>query len=173
MKLFPSLLAFAAFGLAAGSQAAQVEVEWQSPQRFTDIGSNDGSQEKFRAALFGALDAVFAEQAARLPDGQTLEVTVTNLDMAGVMRVGPRGGYQRVVQASQFPQITLDYRLRDADGKVIASQSGVNFKYLGFYNASNAVRQADSAQPFYFESEMIRTWYGRTFTPAVAMAQAQ
>ena len=173
MKASRFLFALVAAGLAAGSQAAQVTVEWQSPQQFTDIGSNDGSQDKFRAALFGALDAVFAEQAAQLPGGQTLEVTVTNLDMAGAMRVGPRGGYQRVVQASQFPQITLDYRLLDADGNVLASQSGQTFKYLGFYDATNAVRQADSAQPFYFESEMIRTWYARAFAPAIAVAQAQ
>lgn len=173
MKHIPSLFAFIALATAGQTQAAQVKVDWQSPQRYADIGSNDGSQEKFRATLFGALDAVFAEQAANLPAGQTLEVAVTDLDMAGAMRVGPRGGFQRVVQSSQFPQITLDYRLLDADGRVVASQSGVTFKYLGFYNATNAVRQADSAQPFYFESEMIRAWYGRTFMPAAAVALAE
>ena len=81
MKASRFLFALVAAGLAAGSQAAQVTVEWQSPQQFTDIGSNDGSQDKFRAALFGALDAVFAEQAAQLSGPPSIDGIS---DVAGV-----------------------------------------------------------------------------------------
>ena len=106
---------------------------------------------------------MFSEQAARLPEGSTLAVTVSNFDMAGAMRVGGKGIYQRVVQQSLFPQMTLSYRLTDAAGAVIAEQKDVVFQDMNFTNLTSTVSQSDLNEPYYYEGAMIAKWFDRTF----------
>lgn len=143
--------------------AGEAKITWQDPQNYTDIASNYGSQSNFQKSLFKTLDAKLSEQASHFPEGNTLEVTITNFDMAGQMRTGPKGGYQRAVQNSQFPQMTLSYKLMDASGTVVAEQQGLIFKDINFYNLTNAVRQTEVNESFFYEGEMINKWFGNTF----------
>jgi Protein of unknown function (DUF3016) len=152
-----------AFLMTAYANAAEANVTWQDPQNYTDIGSNFGSQTNFQKSLFKTLDGVFSEQAARLPDGSRLTVTVSNFDMAGAMRTGGKGTYQRVVQQSLFPQMTLSYRLTDATGAVIAEQKDVVFQDMDFTNLTNTVSQSERNEPYYYEGAMIAKWFDRTF----------
>lgn len=157
-----SLLAAASMATAY-AEAAEANVTWRDPQNYTDIGSNFGSQTNFQKSLFKTLDAVFSEQAARLPEGSTLTVTVSNFDMAGAMRVGGKGAYQRVVRQSLFPQMTLSYRLTDATGAVTAEQKDVVFQDMNFTNLTNTVSQSDLNEPYYYEGAMITKWFDSTF----------
>ena len=153
----------AALLITAYVEAAEANVTWQDPQNYTDIGSNFGSQNNFQKSLFKTLDGVFSEQAARLPEGSTLSVTVSNFDMAGAMRTGGKGAYQRVVQQSLFPQMTLSYQLTDATGAVIAEQKDVVFQDMNFTNLTNTVSQSERNEPYYFEGAMIVKWFDSTF----------
>lgn len=158
-----ALLLAALLPVAGHAKAAEANVTWQDPQNYTDIASNYGSQTKFQKTLFNALDGVFAEQSARLPEGSTLSVTVTDFDMAGLMRIGYKGAFQRVVNQAQFPQMRLSYRLIDANGAVIAEQNDVLFQDMNFVNATNIVSQSELNVPFYYESGMVGKWFDATF----------
>lgn len=160
---FKLSLLTAAFLITAYAEAAEANVTWQDPQNYTDIGSNFGSQNNFQKSLFKTLDGVFSEQAARLPEGSTLTVTVSNFDMAGQMRTGPRGTYQRVVQQSLFPQMTLSYQLTDAAGAVVAEQKDVVFQDMNFTSLTNTISQSDLNEPYYYEGAMITKWFDNTF----------
>lgn len=162
-KQFKLPLLASAFIITAYADAAEANVIWQDPQNYTDIGSNFGSQNNFQKSLFKTLDGVFSEQAARLPEGSRLTVTVTNFDMAGAMRIGGKGSYQRVVQQSLFPQMTLSYQLTDASGKVVAEQKNVVFQDMNFANLTNIVSQSDLNQPYFYESAMVAKWFDNTF----------
>ena len=163
MHSHAAVLLTAMLSVAGNAKAADTEVTWQDAQNYTDIASNYGSQAKFQKALFNALDGVFAEQSARLPEGRTLSVTVTDFDMAGLMRTGYKGAYQRVVNQAQFPQMRLSYRLTDASGAVIAEQNDVLFQDLNFIDATNIVSQSELNEPFYYESGMVGKWFDNTF----------
>ncbi len=161
--IFSLPLLVAALFITADADAAEVKVVWQDPQNYTDIASNFGSQDNFRKSLFNALDGVFSEQAARLPEGSTLAVTVTDFDMAGQMRVGAKGAYQRVVQPSLFPQMTLSYRLTDATGTLIAEQENLVFQDMNFTNLTNTVSQSERNEAYFYEGAMIAKWFDSTF----------
>lgn len=165
--LFALHILVTALLITANAEAADAKVVWQDPQNYTDIGSNFGSQSNFQKSLFKDLDGVFSEQAARLPEGGKLTVTVTDFDMAGVMRIGAKGAYQRIVQPSQFPQMTLNYRLTDASGKVVAEQNNMVFQDMNFANLTSTVSQSERNVPYYYESAMIAKWFSSTFRPII------
>ena len=161
--LFEVKIFFAAVFFSGMSFAGEAKVNWQAPENYSDIQSNYGSKSNFQKSLFKTLDAKFSERAARLPEGNILEITVTNLEMAGEMRSSPSGIYQRTVQSSQFPQMTLDYKLIDSNGVVIASQKNVIYKDLDFYSSSIKSNQAAINESYYYEGAMIEKWFDDTF----------
>lgn len=148
------------------ASAGEAKVTWLNPQEYTDIASNSGSQDKFQKSLFKTLDGIFNKNAASLPNGNVLELTVTNFDMAGQMRIGPKGSYTRIVQNSLFPQMTLNYKLVDASGAVVNEQQNVIFKDMNYYNITNTVKQSQLNESFYYEGAMINKWFANTFQQA-------
>jgi hypothetical protein len=142
------------------ASAGEAKVTWLNPQGYTDIASNSGSQDKFQKSLFKTLDDIFNK------NGNVLEVVVTNFDMAGQMRVGPKGSYTRIVQNSLFPQMTLNYKLEDASGTVVKEQQNVIFKDMNYYNITNTVKQSQLNESFYYEGAMINRWFANTFQQA-------
>lgn len=146
--------------------AGEAKVTWLNAQDYTDIASDDGPQQAFQDSLFSYLDEEFTRQAKRLPDGSVLNVTVTNFDMAGQMRVGPDGNPVREIQALWYPQMTVNYQLTDATGAVISQQQGMVYAQQDYYNANSAMRQSEqnaTSNEFYFEDAMVRQWFYNTF----------
>jgi hypothetical protein len=87
MKIVPTLLAALALCLAASGAPAQdyrVSVVFAQPEQYTDFRSSCVSTHADARALMGELERFLQAAAApRLPDGQRLEITVTNVDLAG------------------------------------------------------------------------------------------
>ena len=97
-----------------------VDVQFQDPDRFTDMtrnhprgGADDGYLDEVREYLQRT-------GASRLPAGYTLAVTITDVDMAGEFEPqrGPDFNDVRVVKQIYAPRITLTYRLTGPDGAV-------------------------------------------------------
>ena len=163
MRMQPSSfpLIVAALLIPAAASAGEAQVEWQSPQNYTDIVSDDGPQQAFQDSLFSYLGDEFTRQAKRLPEGNVLKVTVTDFDMAGRVENGVRE-----IQALWYPQMTLDYQLTDASGAVLSQQQGKVYAQQDYYNANSAIRQSQqnaTSNEFYFEDAMVRQWFYNTF----------
>jgi hypothetical protein len=160
--LHKTLLA-AACGLAlsTGAHAAALVFEHGDPQHFQDIRATDQSQARFEQRVLKDLEEHFRKEAAVLPEGQTLHVNVTDVDLAGFIEYFhsryPMG--LRVVRNVDFPQMDLSYELRDGNDNVI--QSGdAELKDLGFRFTSVQPRRDD---PLRYEKAMISDWFDRTF----------
>lgn len=156
------LLCVSAGIFSAALRAGEVAVVWQDPEKYADVETDDLDQQAFQAKLFRTLESAFREQAGGLPEGGKLAVTVTDLDLAGERRISNDGDYQRVVKEGYFPKMTLDYTLTDAAGTVQSQRQAMEFRDLGFFDASSSMRANQSPHAFYYETEMIRHWFRDT-----------
>src|SRR5688572_10746959 len=106
----------AAWTLPSASQvdaAAPIKVEYRNPEKFTDVGSSYGISDKARAAYLEQLSKHLVLRAKhRLPQDQTLTVTITEVDMAGSFEPWrPRLGDVRIVRDVYPPRIDLHFKL--------------------------------------------------------------
>jgi hypothetical protein len=153
-----------AFGLAfsAGAQAATVAFEYTDPQDFRDIRATEQGQKNFERDVLSELEEQFREEAAALPDGQTLRITMVDVDLAGDVeyfhRAFPFG--VRVIRDIDFPQMQISYELRNAAGEVIQSGddkiADMSFRFPT-YATHNHIDQLD------YEKALISDWYDDTF----------
>ena len=118
MILMAGLAASCATGLGGGGT---VEVTFQTPEQFTDMG-------RIYTALRGAdpgylsdfRDYIQRSGSEQLPAGYVLALTITDVDMAGQFEPerGPQLDDVRMVRAIYPPRILLNYRLTDSTGAV-------------------------------------------------------
>ncbi|MFN0066871.1 MAG: DUF3016 domain-containing protein [Limisphaerales bacterium] len=96
-------------------------VRFLDPQRFTDFieaGPAPANQERLMRNL-----ADFGERTGRgvVPAGRTLEIEFTDIDLEGRMSNRPRP--TRVTRGPESARAQLNYRLLDADGRVLREGS--------------------------------------------------
>ncbi len=149
------LAALAAAPLTAAHAAGTVEVSYVKPQAFADIGL--GQIDRDRTLV--ELDRVFQALAAKLPDGRTLKLVVTDVDLAGELEFGGWRPDLRVVRGrADWPRMTLDYSLLQ-DGRVL--QAGVaRLSDPGYTFGLQTIRQDE---PLRYERRMIDQWFDKTF----------
>ena len=98
----------------------QVRVEYVHPEAFTDVGSRYLRADSDREVLLAELRAHLARRASALiPAGQTLSVSITDVDMAGGFEPVGRDGYRRVVRNVYPARIDLRFTLAAADGSIV------------------------------------------------------
>ena len=110
------LLALTPFAAAA----ATAHVEFVKPESFTDAGRNYAGEER-DDNLQRLATHIGAQAARRLPADQKLDVSVTDVDLAGYY--DPRQTFThevRIVKDFYPPRIKLRFRLTRADGSVVA-----------------------------------------------------
>ena len=161
----PTLLLGAALVVAPAiqTQAAEVNLEWQNPDKYRDIEANYlESQVVFQQRVIDELGHVIREAAdEHLADRQRLNMTVTDIDLAGDVDYFFTRFNQgvRVVTDLYFPSIEFSYELQDAQGNVIMSGEE-NVKDMGFqFSGSRYVSDA----PFGYEERLIEDWFQETF----------
>ncbi|MFI5326028.1 MAG: DUF3016 domain-containing protein [Candidatus Rokuibacteriota bacterium] len=122
MKIVPTSLAVLALSLAVGAAAAQdsrVSVAFAHPDRYADLRLTSVSGDADARALMSELARFLQEAGARrVPEGQRLEITVTDIDMAGDIESwrGPGRCDLRIRKDVYPPRIDLQFRLLGADG---------------------------------------------------------
>jgi len=136
-------------------------VNWSNPASYKDVRASSGSQEEFQAKTFSELESTIQKLAASLPDGQKLEMTVTDLDLAGDVKfTGARTQHQdvRVVKEMYPARITFHYRLLDGKGKVLKEgDEKIQSRTL------SASMRTGSSEPLGMEKRMIKSWFKRNF----------
>ncbi|RTE85684.1 MULTISPECIES: DUF3016 domain-containing protein [Gammaproteobacteria] len=121
-RIIAVLMLGLAFAMPA--QAGEASVTWENPDSYRDIRAAEELQSRFEERVFAEFERHFAELAGKLPDGQKLHITVTNLDLAGEVLPNQFGGSMnmvRVVRNSDFPSMEFNYRLESASGETLAS----------------------------------------------------
>jgi hypothetical protein len=117
-----SLAVFALCLAVSGTAAAQdsrVAVVFANPEKYTDLKVTCVSGDADARGLMSDLERFLREAAARrVPEGQRLEITVTNIDMAGEIESwrGPGRCDLRLMTDVYPPRVDLQFRILGADG---------------------------------------------------------
>lgn len=140
------------------AQAAEVEVKWTNPDKYSDIDAGEEHRKHFKERTFKSFEKHFAKLAESLPEGQKLVLDVTNIDLAGDVN---HGGMKRirVVKDIFFPRMEFNYQLLNADSSVIKSED-VSIKDMGFLMHNGLKYRSQSLG---YEKEMLDDWFKDTF----------
>jgi hypothetical protein len=114
--------AFGADPLPAGAE--RVTVILRRPEAFKDFKATCvGMDARARGLLADLTQFIRVTGARDLPTGGALEITVTDVDMAGEFETwrGPQACSVRVMLDIYAPRVVLDFRLTDRDGKVVSA----------------------------------------------------
>lgn len=136
----------------AGSAAAGVNVTYQAPEQFADVGHHPWQRQE----VLKELSEHFTKLASRLPQGQTLNVEVLDIDLAG--RIRPvRWNFHdiRVMDGgADWPHIKLRYSITQ-DGQVLKSGEEVvqNMMY------TNRLNRYFSGDLLRYEKQMLDDWF--------------
>ncbi|PCI59077.1 MAG: hypothetical protein COB35_12185 [Gammaproteobacteria bacterium] len=141
------------------SSAAKSEVTWTNPEKYRDIKAGDENRKTFKTRVFKTFEKHFAKLAEKLPEGQTLKIDVTDVDLAGDVDIGGIINRIRIVTDLYFPRMKFSYNLINADNTSIKSGE-INLKDMGFMLGSNLRYRNDS---FGYDKKMIAQWFKDTF----------
>jgi hypothetical protein len=166
MKTKLSLLAFlslTAVGVAAAPDkpAPAIEVTFVASEKFTDVKDDHMGSDRGREAVLEQLKEHLVTHGAKfLAKGQRLQITVTDVDLAGDFE--PWRGINfhdiRIVKDIYPPRVELEFKLLDAGGKVV-SEGKRQLRDLG-YMTSLAMPTSD---PLRYDKEMLNDWLRREF----------
>lgn len=146
----------ASLTLAGTAYAGEAKLTWQEPDQYTDIREGNESRDAFREKLFSDFELIFADLAKRLPEGTLLEVTVTDLDLAGEVNFMHRLAWRdiRVLKDIYFPRMSISYTLKDRDQRLLLS-GREDIKDMGFLSSWGRFGMTR----FSFEERMLRSWF--------------
>lgn len=100
----------------------RMQVNFFEPEKYTDVKMTMMGDERDRDDLLARIRDYLMEQARfYVPAGQTLEITFTDIDMAGDFEPwrGPQFQDVRIVKDLYPPRMALSFRLTDAEGNVL------------------------------------------------------
>jgi hypothetical protein len=155
------LVALAGAGAAPAAEqpASRISVVFVDPKRFTDVKDAAKSSDAGIRAILEDLERFVRESGERyLPAGLALEIRVTDIDLAGDFEPwrGPQFERVRFMRESYWPRIDLEFRLKDAEGRVVREgrRSLSDPLYL-----TRSVRVADDR--LRYEKDLLTEWFRR------------
>ena len=145
--------------LAAAPAAAQVRVTFAAPERYTDAENRYGSGLSPRVVLAEMRRLFETLGNPVLAPGQTLDIAVLDIDLAGLDRpsFGAAQGV-RVVTDITPPRFRLRYALKERGRTVLAAEETVTD--INFLLRANRL---SSGQTFFYEREVLRDWFRARF----------
>ncbi len=152
LLLFPVLLCAWTLAMAAVERTA-VEVTYTEPESFTDVSPSE--------LLAEFQDFLARDAAPHVGDGQMLEITVTDIDMAGGfdLTMGQQFAGVRQMRATFPPRIDFSFVLRDIDGRVL-KEGERRLQDLTYLMRPRPKTEADQ---LFYEKLMISEWLMREF----------
>lgn len=172
MSLFRSVLLVIAALFATAAQAAdppRVEVTFGDLSKFTDFRVSTMSNQKEREGLAHELRRHLEHEGPdRIPAGTRLQVSITDVDLAGDYRLGGVGPNEvRVVKDMYPPRISLDFKLLRADGG-IEKEGHRELRDASFMWGSSP----SSTESLRFEKNLLDGWLQKEFAPPKRSANA-
>jgi hypothetical protein len=138
--------------LVPAQAAGVVVVNWISPAEYADIGRGAMDRER----VLQNLGEQLRQLGRRLPDGQTLTLDVTDLDLAGELE--PRGPNElRVLRGrADWPRMSLRFTLQAGDTPLRSGQVQLSdMSYLPDFRQRNVG----------YEVRMVERWFRDEFEP--------
>jgi hypothetical protein len=151
--------AFAADPTPPGAE--RVTVRMSRPEAFTDFKATCvGMDARTRGLLDDLTQFIRATGARYVPDSETLEITLTDIDLAGEFETwrSPQACNVRVMLDIYAPRIRLEFRLTDRDGKVVSS--GARGLRDPLYLTRAGLLSTD---PLRYEKYLLLEWFQREF----------
>jgi len=134
-----------------------VNVRWQDPARFSELRYSGNRWEAAQGNWVQELATYLRDRAQqRLPVGQRLDVDIVDIRRAGMFEPwhGPNLQNTRIIRDVYPPRMTLNVRLTDASGNVIA-QGERKLTDPGFLMSDSSSLNSD---PLRFEKRLIDRW---------------
>lgn len=139
-----------------------VKITWQDPKKYSDIESAAERQSRYEQRVFDSITESLNKLATRaLTHGEKLELTVTNLDLAGDVRptFGATSNDIRVLKDVYPPRINFSYKV--TKGSQIVMSGDEELRDLNYLRGIKSVRQGS----FHYENQMIKQWFNKTVAP--------
>lgn len=159
-KLLTTIAMLAA--CVTASAAGAVEVDFVDSKEFTDFSDSDRVVASTQKAYIGELTKFMEERLGNMiAPGHSLQVVITDVDMAGEFEPWRRGGYDdvRVVKDLYPPRIDLSFRIVDENGNTIR-EGDRKLRDLGFMHAA---RRTFDTDPLRHEKELLGSWIRKEF----------
>lgn len=162
IHLTPSLLMAAALVacsalLAEDAKKESVSVAFHESDKFTDARSsfNGGTDEHYLDTLAKHLKKAAARQLA---PGQKLEVTFTDIDLAGdFIPTNPSAQDVRVIKDIYIPRQKITFRLLDEQGQVI-KEGERRLTDLNFMNNAGLIGRNE---PLFHDKALLTDWVAK------------
>ncbi len=165
--LISSILIAASSSFVAHAESEKpdrVNIEWEDPKSYTDVRPSNQSRKRFRESTFNRIEKHLEKLALKLPDGQTLKMTVTDLDLAGHVWPGHIAGLDstsevRIIKRIDIPRVDFSYQLMDASGAVL-KEGEEKLKDMNFQEHGTNRFSDDALR---YEKNMLTDWFKNTF----------
>ncbi|MBA3929994.1 MAG: DUF3016 domain-containing protein [Xanthomonas sp.] len=147
-----------------------VSVSWTDPAQFSEIRYSGNRWESARGTWVTQLATYLRDEAGQhLARGQTLAITISDIDRAGRYEPTARIGMNdiRVVKDLYPPRMTLTFSLKGADGSVVAEGERKLVDH-GFLMGSN-LSSNDSLR---YEKRLVDDWLRKEFRDSQALTSA-
>ncbi len=144
-------------GMVGGAQAGELEMHFQSPEKYRDLGRSASEREDIQKALSEHFQRLAAE---RLPAGQTLKIDLLDINRAGEPEMRRRlPDDVRVLREVSWPQLEFSYVLLEG-GKELKSGKA-SLSDMNYLHAMNA--RYSSGDPLRYEKPMVDKWFDAEF----------
>jgi Protein of unknown function (DUF3016) len=143
----------------SASALGRADVRYVKPEAFVDAGSDIFDRQRTQALL----REHFERLARQLPDGQVLQVQVTEVDLAGEIDTV---AFHRIRVLGQFPdapRVILRYELRQGDQVLAQGEDDIfdaNYQSGGGY--------LRGGEALGYERRMLDRWFRDRFPPAAS-----
>jgi hypothetical protein len=136
-----------------------IEVSFEKPAEFSDIGRNAFDRERAQKSLADHLQSL----GAQLPDGQSLQLTVLDVDLAGELRHIGANEVRVLRGRADSPHIKLRYKLQDtqANESRVLKSGDATVSDLGYFFNTHAIDGRYGDLPF--EKRMLQQWFTHNF----------
>jgi hypothetical protein len=151
-------LAAAAAVAGASAVAGTVEVTYVAPERFSDIGWSNTAQRDNLDHLKQVLQGLGSRY---VPDGQTMRIEVTDVDVAGDERPTTQGDVRVSRGMADVPRISFRYTL-------VSGGSEVDRGEVALSDLDYARRMVDTraSESLAYERRMLDRWFRQRFASA-------
>ena len=141
------------------AQAGQIIAEFDDVKNFTDFSVSGLSEEKTLSIFESELEDELERFARKyIPEGQTLHILFTDIDMAGDIQPwrNRHNADIRYVERIYPPRLAFTYKLVDAEDKVLA-EGEESIADLAFdYNVVAPMKNLSMS--FFYETNLLGDW---------------
>ncbi|MDT0496093.1 DUF3016 domain-containing protein [Algiphilus sp. W345] len=161
MALIGSLVPGGPVWAEDAAPTAIVAVSYKNPEKFTDASDRGLYSPRATESVMRRLTAHFQEQGAKyLAEGQTMEIEVTDIDLAGRFEPGHTPGYEdvRLLRESTWPRMEFNYVVKQ--GEEIVDSGEAKLSDMSYLMHSSVSRSSD---PLHHDTQMIDRWFRKHF----------